>query len=401
MPALRLGEIVGLLERRYPPALAESWDAVGLALGDPDQSVRRVLLAVDPVAVTAQEAIDWGADLLLTHHPLFLTAVHSVAATTGKGRLAHDLVRAGCALYSAHTNADAVPGGVADCLARAVGLRGSRPLVPSGGDPLDLLVTYVPVADAEELIRALSVAGAGSVGAYEQCAWTVDGRGQFLPGAGARPAIGTVGEVTRVSETRVEMVVPRPRRFAVISALKAAHPYEEPAFSLLEMVPEARGTGTGRIGDLDAPVTLHALARTIADTIPATARGVLVSGDLDALVRTVAVCGGSGSSLVRAARASGADVLVTADHKHHPASEARDDDAGGPPYLVDLAHWASEWPWLPQAAADLRSAVEAMGATIQTRVSTIVTDPWSARFDPAHGGGRQAARLPHFTEENP
>lgn len=391
MPALRLAEIVRILERRYPPETAEAWDAVGLVVGEPDRAVHRVLLAVDPVAETVREAIAWGADLLVTHHPLLLKAVHSVATTTAKGRVVHDLLGAGCALYAAHTNADAAPGGVAESLARAVGLAESRPLRPLPGDPLDALVTYVPIGGADALVDALAAAGAGSIGEYEKCAWTTDGIGQFLAGERARPAVGTVGELTRLSETRIEMVLPRARRDAVVAALRAAHPYEEPAFSVLELGRTAGTAGTGRIGELAEPVALRDFAQHVADALPATAQGIRVSGDLDATVRTVAVCGGSGDSLLGVVRASGADVYVTADLRHHPASEAREDASGGPPFLVDAAHWASEWPWLPRAAADLRADVEAAGATVETRVSTIVTDPWSARFAPSVG---EASRSP-------
>lgn len=380
---LPLRDVVRLLELRYPPHRAERWDAVGLVVGDPDRAVRKVALAVDPVAETVAEAVKWGADLLLTHHPLLLDGVHSVAATTAKGRVVHQLVAAGCALYAAHTNADAAPGGVAEALADVLGVTGYRPLVPAPADALDLLVVYVPVGEARGLVDALSAAGAGGIGDYEQCAWTVDGLGQFLPRAGARPAVGRVGRLERVGETRVEMVLPRSLREAVVAALRAAHSYEEPAFSILEIAPTASRTGSGRVGALAATTTLGDFAREVADAVPATTQGVRVSGDLDAPVRRVAVCGGSGGSLFSAAREAGADVYVTADLRHHVASEAREDVGGGPPYLIDLAHWSSEWPWLPRAAADLAADVAATGATVETRVSTLVTDPWTARFAPA------------------
>lgn len=393
---MRLAEVVRILERRYPPEAAESWDAVGLVVGDPDQEVSRVMLALDPVEATVQEALDWGADLLVTHHPLLLRPVHSIAATGAKGRVVHALVRGGCALYTAHTNADAARGGVAEALALAVGLTETRPLVPAPAPALDALVTYVPVGGAAGLVEALAAAGAGALGDYSSCAWTVDGSGQFLPGPGAHPTIGDVGELTHVSETRIEMVVPRGRRDAVVRALRAAHPYEEPAFTLAEMAPTASPTGAGRIGDLPEPLTLDAFARRVADALPATAQGVRVSGDLGAPVRTVAVCGGSGDSFLSAVRGSGADVYLTADLRHHPTSEAREAVRNARPYLVDVAHWASEWPWLRHAAAALESDVAATGAEVRTRVSTLVTDPWTARFDPS-----PAAAAPHAAPSSP
>ncbi|QDB78971.1 Nif3-like dinuclear metal center hexameric protein [Georgenia sp. 311] len=375
--SLTLADVVGLLEKRYPPGTAESWDAVGLVAGDPAAPVRSVMFAVDPVQVVAEEAIAAGVDLLVTHHPLFLRGTTTVSAGTPKGRVVHELVRAGCALYAAHTNADAAAGGVADALADLLELRERRPLTPHDAAPLDTLTVFVPQDHTEVVLDALAEAGAGAVGEYDRCAFTVTGQGTFRPGEGANPTIGERGEVTEVVEDRLEMTLPRGRRAAVVAALRAAHPYEEPAFSVVEHAPRPAGTGVGRIGTLPEPTTLRALAERVAAVLPATAQGIRVAGDLDAEVRTVAVCGGSGDSLLGTVRALGADVYLTADLRHHPASEALE---AGPPYLLDATHWASEWPWLPVAAARLEEDARAAGGELATRVSTIVTDPWTLRL---------------------
>ncbi|GAA3209647.1 Nif3-like dinuclear metal center hexameric protein [Oerskovia jenensis] len=288
-----LADVVRTLEALYPPSTAEGWDAVGLVTGDPAQPVRKILFAVDPVATVADEAIEWGADLIVTHHPLFLRPVHSIAATTFKGYLVHRLVRAGIGLYVAHTNADAAPRGVADALADAIGLVDRTPLVPASGS--------------------------GAAGP--------DG---------------------------------------------ATHLVE---------------TGIGRVGRIEEPTTLRAFAERVAAALPATEQGVRVAGDLDATVSTAAVVGGSGDSLFDAVRSAGADVYVTADLRHHPASELREraefeaGEAGGP-FLVDVAHFASEWPWLRYAAADLTERLADAG-TVETRVSVRRTDPWTARIGSA------------------
>ena len=348
--APRLADVVHLLERRYPPSTAESWDAVGLVTGDPEQPVRRVLFAVDPVAAVVDEAVAWEADLVVTHHPLLLRPVHSIAATSFKGALLHRLVRSGVALFTAHTNADAAAGGVADALADALGLVGTAPLDAAPAEALDKLVVFVPVGDAEQLVDALAAAGAGAVGEYTRCAWTSTGEGTFTPSSAATPTIGSAGEAARVIEARVEMVAPRGRRAAVVAALRAAHPYEEPAFDVLELASWPGSTGIGRVGALREPTTLAAFAAVVAGALPATAQGVRFAGDPDGRVERVAVVGGSGDSLFDAVRASGVDAYVTADLRHHPASELREraefEAADGPttPYLVDLAHFASEWP---------------------------------------------------------
>lgn len=275
---ITLAEALGVLDAHYDPRWAAEWDAVGLVTGDPDQAVRRVLLAVDPTQAVLDEAVDWGADLLITHHPLLLRGVHALARTHPKGRAVTTLVRAGIALFVAHTNADVALPGVNDALAGAFGLVDLSPLVPSG------------------------------VGA-----------------------------------------------------------------------PGPTGGGLGRVGRWPAGGTLAEFGRHVAGALPRTAAGVRVAGDLDAPVRRVAVCGGAGDDLFDTVREAGVDAYVTADLRHHPASEAREH---GRPALVDVSHWASEWPWLASCEEVLREGITAhdagRAASVTTRVSRLVTDPWTA-----------------------
>jgi dinuclear metal center YbgI/SA1388 family protein len=267
--AWTLTDVIDVLEAAYPPARAESWDAVGLVCGDPAQPVEKVLFAVDPVAAVADEAVEWGADLIVVHHPLYLRGTTTVAATTPKGRLVHRLIKNDIALFTAHTNADVANPGVSDALARAVGLVGDLvPLQPFPDDP-----------------------------------WR----------------------------------------------------------------------GLGRIGDLPEETTLGEFAARAAAGLPATAWGIRVAGDPGRRVSRVAVSGGAGDSLLATARAAGVDVFLTADLRHHPASEFV--EAGGPA-LIDAAHWATEWPWLDSAA----SLLVAKGVNVETRVSATVTDAWTRGY---------------------
>lgn len=260
-----VGDLVALLHVWFPPDTADEWDAVGLVLGRPDAPVRKVLLAVDPVLPVADEAAEWGADLVIVHHPLFLRAVHGVPATTPKGRTFDRLYAAGCALLTAHTNADHAADGVSTALATALGVTGSAPLVAT-----------------------------------------------------------------------------------------------------------ADGGGAGRIGTVPQ-TTLGEFAAAVAATLPATAQGIRVAGDPARVVRRVAVCGGAGDFLLDAVAATDADVFVTSDLRHHPALEFLEKQRAA---LVDVSHWAAEWTWLPALRARLQ---EALGDTVETRVSTRVTDPWEFR----------------------
>lgn len=267
---LTLREVVAALERLYPPEHAQSWDRVGLVAGDLDQPVGRVLLAVDPTLEVIAEAQDLAADLVVTHHPLLLRGIHSVATTTAKGAAVTALVVSDTALYCAHTNADVADPGVGHALAAACGLLDTAPLV---------------VTEGREL---------------------------------------------------------------------------------------------GRVGDLPQAVRLGELAAGLAARLPATAGGVRVSGPADALVRRVAVLGGAGDGSFAEVRASGADVYVTADLRHHPALEAREEAAvgDGTPYLVDAGHYASEWLWLPSLAVRLGEALGDAGARLDIQISAVRTDPW-------------------------
>lgn len=270
-PPLTVGQVVSLIDSRYPTRLAAEWDAVGLVCGDPHASVRRVLFAVDADPAVVDEALLRQADLVITHHPLLLRGVQSVAATTTKGSTIHTLISHGIALLTAHTNADHARPGVSDALAAALGLSVIGPLRPDADDD---------------------------------------------------------------------------------------------------------GCGTGRVGVLPAPVALADFAAIVAAALPHTATGIRVLGAPDRQIRTVAVCGGSGDDLL--VEADGvADAFVTSDLRHHPAQEHR---AAGGCALIDVPHWAGEWPWLRVAARALEEDVRSLGSTVETFVSEIVTDPWTSHL---------------------
>ena len=386
-----VADVVSTLDRLYDPARAESWDAVGLVCGDPDVEVRRILFAVDPVDVVAEEAVGWGAELLVAHHPLYLHPVHGVAATTPKGRLVHRLVSAGIALHVVHTNADSADPGVSDALGWALGLDDLRPLDPQPVEAVDKLVVFVPEPDADRLVDALATAGAGTIGAYQRCAWTTSGIGTFRPGPEADPAIGSVGSIERVAETRVEMVLPRAARSAVTAALEAVTSVRRARLRRLRTGAAARNDRPRQDWISTRPESFETFVERVARALPATAAGVRGAGDPDMPVRTVAVCGGAGDSLLDAVRGAGVDAYVTADLRHHPTAEVREH---GSPALVDVAHWASEWPWLADAAHRLEETLAASGATVVTRVSVIPTDPWTLHIASESRSPREEARHP-------
>ncbi|HUH72231.1 MAG TPA: Nif3-like dinuclear metal center hexameric protein [Mycobacterium sp.] len=368
--SVRLAKVIEVLDEAYPPRLAQSWDSIGLVCGDPDDVLDSVTVAVDATPAVIDEVRQAG--LLLAHHPLLLRGVDTVAASTPKGALVHRLIRTGRSLFTAHTNADSASPGVSDALAHALGLTVEGVLEPlSGAADIDKWVIYVPHENAEAVQAAVFEAGAGHIDDYSHCSWSVSGIGQFLPHEGASPAVGSVRTVERVAEDRLEVVAPARARTAVLAAMRAAHPYEEPAFDIFALVPPPSDAGLGRIGALAAPEPLRSFVSRVSAALPQTSWGVRAAGDPDMLVSRVAVCGGAGDSLL--AMAAGADVqaYVTADLRHHPADEHR---RASNVALIDVAHWASEYPWCDQAADMLRSR---FGVALPVRVCTIRTDPWN------------------------
>lgn len=366
----RLADIIEVLEAAYPPRLAQDWDSVGLVCGDPDDTVDTVTVAVDATAAVVAEVPESG--LLVAHHPLLLRGVDTVAASTAKGALIHQMIRTGRALFTAHTNADAAAPGVSDALADALGLTVEEVLAPiSVGPDLDKWVVFVPTENADAVREAMFAAGGGHIGDYSHCSWSVSGTGQFLPHEGTTPTIGNVGTVERVPEDRVEVIAPSRLRGHVLAALRSAHPYEEPAFDIFALAPVPGDVGLGRVGSLPRPETLSAFVSRVHDALPGTSWGVRASGESDANVSRVAVCGGAGDSLLNAVAMAGVHAYVTADLRHHPADEHR---RASDVALVDVAHWASEFPWCTQAAELLR---EHFGESLPVRVSAIRTDPWN------------------------
>lgn len=276
--AATLGQLMLAVEELWPESLAEDWDEVGLVAGHPSAAITRVMFAVDPTLEVIDEAIEWGAELLITHHPLLLKGVTTVAANTAKGRAVHRLIESGTALLTVHTNGDSAVGGVSDVLADALGLENVVPLTPAANG-----------------------------------------------------------------------------------------------------LPEE---GIGRVGDLAEAMTLGDFAARVFGILPSVAGGVRVSGDKDGLVHRIAVCGGAGDSLFDEVRASNADLFVTADLRHHPASEAREAAVNGRPYLIDVSHFASEWLWLPAAADALGNVLADQGLDVEIRVSTTNSDPWDFILTP-------------------
>ncbi len=388
----RLADWVALVDRRYPERDAASWDASGLQVGAPDDPVERVLVCLDVTDATLDEAHEEGAQLLLAHHPLLFRPLERLTPATAGGRLVLRAAREGLAVLAAHTNVDAAVPGTTDPIARLLQLTGLRPLAPlrSESRPSSRvkLVTFLPEDALEPVIAALAGAGAGRIGAYQECAYSAPGVGRFTAGPGTAPAVGTPGETSEVAERRLEMVLDRTDLPAAVAALVAAHPYEEvawDAYPLLDADPrpggDGRPKGIGLVGELPAPRSLAAIARLLTEGLPSP--HLRLAGEPEREIRTVAACGGAGEGHIGDALAAGADVYVTGDLRHHPTLDARTMGMA----LIDAGHYRSEAAALPDLTRALAADAARDGLSASLVASAVVTEPW-VELDPrgAEGG---------------
>lgn len=330
-----VADVLAALESIAPARLAYPDDRIGLQVGDPAASVRKIVTSLDRSLSAVRYARDRSAQMLIAHHPLIWEPLKAVHEADHVGRTVAELIRAGISFAAAHTNWDAAPGGVNDALAELFGLREIRPFGQAAGVERMHLVTYVPGPSLQGLIDALTVAGAGNIGLYRRCAFHSAGIGTYEPLDGANPAVGNVGSIEETDEIRLEMVLPAAKADAVVKALRNAHPYDEPAFHLHLLRPEGE-MPIGRVGRLPQPASLSALAGAVERAL---ATHCLACGTSSG-IELVAVVGGAGGRIWRDAMAAGAHALVTGEVAHHDAVEAS--ELGF--CIIQAGHYATENP---------------------------------------------------------
>ncbi len=354
MKIAKLSDILGIINKIAPPGLAESWDNSGLQLGDPTAAVSRIMVALDATPAVVESALASSCHLLVTHHPLIFKPQKSISTATPQGRLIHAAIKGGLAIISIHTSYDIASGGLNDLLARRLGVGGCVPLRPSPSPELVKLVAFVPKEHLERVRTAL-FPHAENLGAYRDCSFAATGEGTFTPLDDATPFIGTVGSLERVPERRLELLVCRSGLGRAVKALVAAHPYEEPAFDVYPLLNEGEKLGLGRVGRLERPVSLADFAARVGERLPAP--GLRYVGDPAAMVEKVALCSGSGASLLRDAVRSGADCLLTGDVKYHDARDAEDLGIA----LIDAGHFSSEHIMVADVGERLQSMLTESG----------------------------------------
>jgi len=334
---MKVMDIARVMEELAPARLAEDGDKIGLQVGDPAAEVRTLTLTLSPSAAALAHAIKHRAQMVISHHPLIFRPLAGLTNSTPAERIVSGLVRAGISLFAAHTNYDSAPGGVNDVLAGLLGIRNVQPLMQAA-TRLRKVVVFVPNDHLEKVSAAICNAGAGRLGAYRDCTFRSEGIGTFTPLEGARPFIGKRGKTERVAEVRLESIVPEECVDGVVSAIRRAHPYEEPAFDVFALETPRGEHGLGRWGELAKPVPLRRFASTVRRKLGAP--GVRYVGDGDRSIRKVAVCGGAGGDFYMHALRHGCDLFVTGDVKYHVFIEAQQLGLA----VIDAGHGHTELP---------------------------------------------------------
>ena len=350
----KTADLVGIINKIAPVSLAEAWDNPGLQIGDPAAEVSRIMVALDPTPDVIDSALDSSCQLLITHHPLIFKPLKSISTSSPHGASIHKAIKGGLSIVTMHTNYDIARDGLNDLLANKIGLSHCVPLRVTTTCELVKLVVFVPVDHVERLRSAL-FPFAALQGNYRDCSFAADGVGTFTPCAGAEPFIGVAGVMSQVPEERLELLIVRAQTERAVKALLAAHPYEEPAFDIYPVLNEGEKLGLGRIGTLPESLTLAEYAERLKRVL--TAPALRYVGDPATKVSKVALCSGSGSSLLRDAVRAGADVLVTGDVKYHEARDAEDLGVA----LIDAGHFPTEIIMVNEITERLCRAVAAAG----------------------------------------
>lgn len=367
---VRVRDIVGIMEELAPEAIAEAWDNSGLHIGDPGQRVRRILVAVDPVEAIVREAINKKADMLITHHPLFFDKITTLREDWPIGRLTALFIRHGIALYCAHTNLDNARGGINDYLAKLLEIEDVKVLEPLEGQGYKKITVFVPEGYEDATLSAMAKAGAGHIGNYSHCTFRARGVGTFMPGENTAPFLGEKGRLEQAKEYRLETIVPAELIKPVVEAMLEAHPYEEVAYDVYDLRNPRQDIGPGRIGVLPKEMPLGEFAERVKKRL--NLQWIRCIGGMNRIVKKVALCGGSGGSLIDKAKAAGADVFLTGDIKHHDAHRAMGLDMA----LIDAGHFGTEKIAPDIIEGHIKGCIAEKGLAIEVIKSDIDTDPF-------------------------
>lgn len=331
---MKVSELVSFLNQLAPYSYQESYDNSGLLVGNPTGEVTGVLVSLDCIESVIEEAISLGYNTIVSHHPIVFKGLKRITGSNYIERTVQKAIKNDINLISIHTNLDNVSYGVNKIICDKLNLIDTKVLQPKEAT-FSKLSVYVPKTHLDQVRNAIAEAGAGQIGDYEACSFSISGTGRFRPLADANPFIGKPGELESVEEIKIEVTVPQPNLHAVISAMRGSHPYEEIAYDVVALQNANDRVGSGMIGELENPTDTLVFLEQIKTTFNA---GVVRYTNLNKKdVQRIAVCGGSGSFLLNAAKKAKADVFITADFKYHEFF-----DAENQLIIADIGHFESE-----------------------------------------------------------
>jgi dinuclear metal center YbgI/SA1388 family protein len=366
----KISDILGIINKKFPFSLAENWDNTGFQLGSPSGPAQKIMVALDPLPEVIEQAISAQCQLLITHHPLIFSPLRQITTTTATGKLLLQAADGQLSLISMHTNYDIAAEGLNDILAKRIGLQNIQPLRISRYEELVKLVVFVP-KEHLSVVRDALFQHTEPLGNYRNCTISAAGYRTFQPLKGAQPTIGEIGKLETVEEQRLELLVRKERLSKTIRTLLSVHPYEEPAFDCYPLLNETIPYGLGRIGRLAEPLPLKHLADRIICMLGCTA--VRLVGNPSRTVQKVAVCSGSGASLLQEAVRAGADLLLTGDIKYHDAREALMLGIT----LIDAGHFPTERIMVEAVLSFLETSLAQNNFRAELLAADTETDPFT------------------------
>lgn len=364
---IKCGDLIKVMENLAHPKHAEKWDKIGLQIGDPDSMIKKVMVSLDATLPVIEEGIREKIDLIIVHHTPLFNPLETIRWDQPRGKLIKKLVESNINLYCAHTNLDSVRGGVNDILAEKLELKDIQVLTTGWQEEYYKIVVFVPQGYEDQVRSAMGRQGAGHIGNYSDCTYQVFGTGTFRPLEGTNPFIGETGRLEKAEEYRIETIVPQEKLEGVLKAMVEAHPYEEVAYDIYPLANSGDYSGLGRIGDLEKALTLGQLIEKVKEVL--NTEDIRFVGEINTPIQRIALCGGSGASLIKNASTKGAQVLITGDIKYHEAQDAESMGLA----IIDAGHFATEYPVVTVVAQFLRQALA--GQDVEIIESQINTNP--------------------------
>ena len=327
-------EITNYIEKLAPLNYAEDFDNVGLLVGNYHTQVSGILVTLDTLEETVDEAIAKNCNLIVSFHPIIFSGLKKLNGNSYVERVVLKAIQNNIAIYATHTALDNSKNGVSAKMCEVLGLKNNKILIPKKGI-IKKLTTFVPAENKEELKSALFAAGAGNIGNYDYCSFSVSGEGTFKGNEESNPVLGAKGKLETVNEIKLSLTFESKNERKILNALQENHPYEEIAYEIITTENVHQNIGMGMIGELQTEMNEQEFLLYLKKTMQTDC--VRHSAFINKKIKKVAVLGGSGSFAINNAKNAGADAYVSADFKYHEFFKAENSIL-----LADIGHYESE-----------------------------------------------------------